>query len=116
MQDPEYADYLALPTFIYSGKTYHVYPDMGKFEWTTAVSVCEALTYAGYDDWYLPSKSELNAMYINKTEIGGFSSETYWSSTEYDSSLAWVQDFYYGRQNDMHKSKNTFRVRCVRRD
>lgn len=115
MQDPEYADYLALPTFIYSGRTYHVYPDMGSLAWTTAVSACEALTYAGYDDWYLPNKSELNAMYINKSEIGGFSSTCYWSSTEYDSVRAWEQGFYNGNQNFYSKSYS-YSVRCVRRD
>lgn len=115
MQDPEYADYLALPTFIYSGRTYHVYPDMGSLAWTTAVSACEALTYAGYDDWYLPNKSELNAMYINKSEIGGFSSTRYWSSTEYLSDYAWEQGFYNGNQNFYSKSY-TYSVRCVRRD
>ena len=116
MQDPEYADYLALPTFKYSGRTYHVYPDMGKLEWTTAVFECEALTYAGFDDWYLPSKNELNAMYINKSEIDGFSSTNYWSSTEYDSSCAWGQDFANGHQEGLYLKYNSFRVRCVRKD
>lgn len=121
MQDPEYADYLALPTFIYSGKTYHVYPDMGGLEWSTAISACESLTYAGYDDWYLPSKNELNAMYINKAEIGGFSSTRYWSSTEYSSSDAWYQHFGSGYQSTFPKSgtyyeSGAYRVRCVRRD
>ena len=115
MQDPEYAEYLALPTFIYSGRTYHVYPDMGALAWSTAISACESLTYAGYDDWYLPSKNELNAMYINKAEIGGFSSTGYWSSTEYSSSDAWYQYFYSGYQYDNYKT-TSYRVRCVRRD
>ena len=117
MQDPEYADYLALPTFIYSGKTYHVYPDMGDLAWDTAISACESLTYAGYDDWYLPSKNELNAMYINKAEIGGFSAVKYWSSTEYeyDSRDAWNQFFSNGSQHAYWKSA-TYSVRCVRRD
>ena len=113
MQDPEYAEYLALPTFIYSGRTYHVYPDMGALSWSTAISACESLTYAGYDDWYLPSKNELNAMYINKAEIGGFSSVSYWSSTEYSSSYVWFQNFYNGNQS---YGSGSSRVRCVRRD
>ena len=118
MQDPEYADYLALPTFIYSGRTYHVYPDMGALAWDTAISACEALTYAGYDDWYLPNKSELNAMYINKSEIGGFSYNWYWSSTEVNGSTsgrAWNQSFSDGDQEYDSKSIS-LKVRCVRRD
>ena len=117
MQDPEYADYLALPTFIYSGRTYHVYPDMGALAYYTAISACEALTYAGYDDWYLPNESELNAMYINKIEIGGFSSSFYWSSTEHNklSGRAWGQYFDDGLQ-DYDYTYDRNRVRCVRRD
>ena len=115
MQDPEYAEYLALPTFIYSGRTYHVYPDMGALAWSTAISACESLTYAGYDDWYLPSKNELNAMYINKAEIGGFSSAFYWSSTEDSSSFAWGQHFIAGSQSYTYKT-SSYGVRCVRRD
>jgi hypothetical protein len=36
-----------------------------------------------YDDWYLPSRSELNKLYINRVAIGGFSNYYYWSSTEW---------------------------------
>lgn len=50
-----------------------------------------------YNDWYLPSKSELNLMYLQKDLIGGFA-RGYWSSTEADSSRAWVQYFNSGRQ------------------
>ena len=38
-----------------------------------------------YDDWFLPSKDELLAMYEKRTEIGGFlntSTVIYWSSSE----------------------------------
>ena len=35
-----------------------------------------------YSDWYLPSKFELNLMYLQKTVIGGFASSFYWSATE----------------------------------
>lgn len=113
--DSKYEEYQALPTFIYGSRTYHVYPDMGALAWNTAISACEALTYAGYDDWYLPSKNELNAMYINRAEIGGFSSTYYWSSTEYDIDEAWEQFFSNGSQYVDWKSA-TDRVRCVRKD
>lgn len=36
------------------------------------------------DRWRLPTKEELNKMYLNKDEIGGFSSGLYWSSSEGD--------------------------------
>ena len=95
---------------------------MGGLEWSTAISACEALSYAGYDDWYLPNKDELNAMYINKAEIGGFNDKNfsfYWSSivrpVHASNDYAWCQDFYDGEQAYSVK-KNNHRVRCVRRD
>ena len=43
-----------------------------------------------------------------------FAAETYWSSTEFDASYAWYQNFSYGYQRASHKA-NTYRVRAVRR-
>ena len=115
IQDPEYAEYLKLPIFDFAGYLYHVYPDMGEMTWSQAMSACNGLSYGGYDDWYLPNKEELNAMYQKKSSIGGFSSTYYWSSTEYSSSYAWYQHFNTGYQDYYYKS-NTNRVRCVRRE
>jgi len=48
-----------------------------------AAILCKNLVLNGYNDWYLPSKDELNELYKNKDKIGGFSTEKgYWSSTE----------------------------------
>jgi hypothetical protein len=62
--------------------------------------LCANLVYEGYADWFLPSKDELNEMYLNLkvNGIGDFSSDYYWSSTEYDLNLAWMQTFYDGYQ------------------
>ena len=66
------------------------------------------------DDWFLPSKDELNQMYIQQTAIGGFSTFFYWSSSEtVDANLAWSQSFYYGYGSQASKY-NTFHVRPVR--
>ena len=51
-----------------------------------------------YGDWFLPSKGELNQMYVNKTVIGGFFSADYWSSSEADAITAWAQFFGVGFQ------------------
>ena len=51
-----------------------------------------------YGDWFLPSKGELNQMYVNKTVIGGFLSANYWSSSEADAFYAWAQGFGGGSQ------------------
>ncbi|NCB71796.1 MAG: DUF1566 domain-containing protein, partial [Clostridia bacterium] len=68
-----------------------------------------------YDDWFLPSKDELNQMYLNLSEnkLGGFSGAAYWSSSEYRADGAWNQDFGHGSQND-HLRYNDYRVRPVR--
>ena len=71
--------------------------------------------YLGHNDWFLPARSELNLLYVNKTTIGGFAAASYWSSTEYVSYNAWYQNFSNGVQYDNGKG-NTYRVRCLRKD
>ena len=72
--------------------------EAGCTESGTAADICANLTLGGYSDWFLPSKDELNEMYLNQDAIGGFADDDYWSSTEVDSSLAWSQDFSNGFQ------------------
>jgi hypothetical protein len=69
-------------------------------------------------EWFLPSINELNQMYIHKTTleaVAGFSafSDSYWSSTELDTSNAWKQRFSNGRQYNTNKSY-ALNVRAVR--
>jgi hypothetical protein len=81
-----------------------------------AASVCDNLVSGGYTDWYLPSKDELDMMYVNLhlQGLGNFN-YFYWSSTEYDGNDydAWVQVFFTGSQYNGGKS-NTNGVRAVR--
>ncbi|MBV5309264.1 DUF1566 domain-containing protein [Chromatium okenii] len=42
-----------------------------------------------------------------------FASDYYWSSTEYDSTYAWKQNFNNGNQNNNNKNNSTY-VRAVR--
>ncbi len=68
-----------------------------------------------YGDWYLPSKHELNLLYLQKAVVGGFAADIYWSSTEYGYATAWFQSFNNGFQNYYTYSKSsTFGVRTVR--
>jgi len=78
-----------------------------------AASIARDYNGGGYTDWYLPSKDELNLLYENKTAIGGFPDNYYWSSTENDNYGAWEQNFDNGFQNGSDKNV-TIDVRAVR--
>jgi uncharacterized protein (TIGR02145 family) len=81
---------------------------------TYAAKLCADLVLGGYSDWYLPSKDELNKLYLNKVVIGGFATNYYWSSSEYNSDGAWAQYFGTGYQGYYTKSNNNSFVRAVR--
>lgn len=55
---------------------------------------------AEFKDWRLPTKRELNLMYLVYSNGNGanLNANYYWSSTEYDSYDAWFQSFYSGLQ------------------
>ena len=78
-----------------------------------AAKICYDLVLNGYSDWYLPSKDELNKLFLNRAIIGGFISNFYWSSTESDSHNAWYFDFNNGFANIDDKSNPNY-VRAVR--
>jgi len=78
-----------------------------------AADICANLTLGGFSDWFLPSKNELNKLYINKVAIGGFVSDEYWSSSEYTSGHAWSQSLVNGGQYFVYKNNNRY-VRAVR--
>jgi hypothetical protein len=66
-----------------------------------------------YYDWYLPSKDELDKLYLNRDAIGGFAPTFYWSSSEYNVNYAWRCNFATGTFYFTGKSANS-RVRPVR--
>ena len=82
-----------------------------------AATVCNeySVTVGGvtYGDWYLPSKYELNLLYLQKAVVGGFAYTNYWSSSEYVANYAWYQGFNYGGQYYNDKG-NAYYVRAVR--
>lgn len=82
-------DYYADPT------AYHADSDG-----TVAAKVCAeySLEHGGvtHDDWFLPSKDELNLMYTNlyQYNFGGFYTDwAYWSSSEFDGFEAYAKAF-----------------------
>ena len=78
-----------------------------------AAKLCKAYTGSGYSDWFLPSKEELNAMYLKSGTIGSFAADWYWSSSEGSDYLAWGQDFTGGFQDYNYKGNGVL-VRAVR--
>ena len=109
---------------VYAGKANTGLIIKNQGEGSYAAQVCNdyAVTVNNeyYDDWYLPSKYELNLLYTQKDIVGGFDSCYYWSSTENYNILnlnpnAFGQGFEDGRQYYSGYSKNfTFNVRAVR--
>ena len=84
-----------------------------------AARICGDLVLNGYDDWYLPSKDELNQLHINYVAIGGFNNpdQEYWSSSEgpvdIEGGSAWVQKIGTGFQVSIYKHTG-YSVRAVR--
>lgn len=77
------------------------------------------LTFAGktFEDWFLPSKNELIAMYNNLHNnggIGNFANTDYWSSTETGATTASAYSFNTGLANDSASKSNVYRVRVAR--
>jgi hypothetical protein len=63
-------------------------------------------------DWFLPSKDELNQLYIQRTTVG--TAGGYWSSSEVDATTAWDQGFGNGIQGAGTKTTAGTPVRPIR--
>jgi hypothetical protein len=85
--------------------------DHGEYSWCEAIKIFPP----SIKDWRLPTKEELNLMYENlyKKGIGGFANNSYWSSSDFNALIAWVQNFTIGLQF-LNIKYYTFRVRAVR--
>jgi hypothetical protein len=70
--------------------------------WEDAQKACSNLG----DGWRLPTKDELNYLYVNQIAIGGFTNKSYWSSTVGDDERAVGQffvldgDYFFQSKND----------------
>jgi hypothetical protein len=86
-----------------------------------AAEQCAGLTDGGFSDWYLPSRIELDMMYENigpgdalgLGNVGSFSSDFYWSSTEFDGNFAGIQDFASGGKKYVLQKNASPNVRAV---
>jgi hypothetical protein len=91
-----------------------------------AAQLCANLNFGGYNDWFLPSRDELDLIYKNliHRNLGSFKTaqdranqtHVYWSSSQYNNYVTWNQYFNDGFQNyatSLGKS-DTFSVRAIR--
>jgi len=68
----------------------------------------------GFTDWYLPSKDELNQLFLHQAAIGGFGPHYYWSSSEFDASTAWAKAFDLSSPAYAYSKNGASYVRAVR--
>jgi hypothetical protein len=81
-----------------------------RMNWYEAKRACEALG----GGWRLPTKDELNSLYLYKINNGGFRRGCcYWSSSEAVDDNAWGQRFSFGSQFYGDKKHPNF-VRAIR--
>jgi len=80
----------------------------------TAARLCADLVLNGYSDWYLPSRDELQKLYVNRSSIGGFTTGYYWSSSEFTAYGAWGVYFNVGYADGYSPKDVTDYVRAVR--
>jgi hypothetical protein len=92
--------------------------DLGQMDLNAAKTACDELILNGYSDWRLPTKEELNKLYVNLKMygVGGFASDYFWSSTDADSADASIQSLSNGHQgySGNFGGFGGFNVRAVR--
>jgi len=68
-------------------------------EWDTAAQIVDELVFNGFDDWFLPSRDELDQMYgqLRRRNLGDFRDDWYWTSSNIDSRRAHTQNFQNGQ-------------------
>lgn len=99
-----------------SGNTIDIVNHLGPL--STAAKKCSDLVYYGHEDWYLPARMELEALYEEREYLGNFVTEglqaKYWSSTEVDAANAYAVDFSNGDTLTIQKNSQLL-CRCIRK-
>jgi len=81
---------------------------------TPAASACAVLRTGDKDDWFLPSRNELNVLAQIRGQHGIPNTGLFWSSSQTNSSYAWSQDFSTGYQGNYYGKNRNYSVRAVR--
>jgi len=94
---------------------------INNYQEAPAANLCASLNLNGFKDWHLPSKEELNLLYINLhlKGMGCFSGNGYWSSSlsgmhdDYNVNEVWYQDFSDGKvYSGIYDKKNVRPIRA----
>jgi len=90
----------------------------GRGESLRAAQIVSVPQYGSFNDWFLPSRDELNLMFQNlkQRRIGSFSNDNYWSSSCNNTYMyAWAINFSDGQHNQYAGVRSDGLVRAVRR-
>jgi len=79
-----------------------------------AAKACKEYNYGGKTDWFLPSRDEMNILYLGRNYVGGLSNTYYWSSSLDSYGDAWLHSFSSGGQGSTKFKDGTDSVRAVR--
>ena len=83
--------------------------------WQDAMGYCENLKLSGFDDWKLPNRNTLNALYPKKDGLQNVTEDSYWSSSKSVSGSSNTWNVPFGNGYDLWDIKPfSFLVRCVR--
>ncbi len=80
-----------------------------------AAALCTKLVYGGADDWFLPSRDELDLLSssLKAVGVGDIDSTNYWSSSENNRDYAWNRNFSRTESGFYDKNGN-MKIRPIR--
>lgn len=85
--------------------------------WQTVWDKIKEFRSSHSEQWFLPSKDELDLIYEARRNLSNLSTSThpyYWSSSEYNPYFTWTQSFDAGGQDYNYKYFRLFRSRLCR--
>ncbi len=88
----------------------------GEFKWSDGIEYCKKLDIAGYKNWRLPTKEELESTFLIKDSFPNLIDGYYWSSTtsEKFSMWAWGMTASTGYMFNNGIKIRSYNIRCVR--